>query len=115
VDTPENKRSSTRHVGIAVVTFDANESDGRYGITRNLSEKGLLIATRTRIEVGERLTLTIRAPGVELRAEGHVLRVEKTDPSEPWPFRVAVALDTPLPAVLIEASEVLAETFRRPT
>lgn len=52
---------------------------------------------------------------MELHAEGRVLRVEKTDPSEPWPFRIAVALDTPLPAVLIEASEVLAETFGKPT
>jgi hypothetical protein len=40
------------------------------------------------------------------------VRVEKTPPSEEWPFRIALELDEPLPAELIEEGARLAATFK---
>ena len=105
------RRAGDRVEAIVVLQLDA---DGRYGVTRDMSDRGLLIATRTELQVGDRLEVTIQAKGQALKRSARVVRVQKAPPEEQWPFRIAMELDESLPPEVIEQGTKAAGIFQRP-
>lgn len=82
----------------------ALDHDGQFGVTRDVSETGLLIATRCRYSAGDEIELTIHQPaGPPLRAKGTVIRVEEPPPPAEWRYRIAVRIDIRLPDEAIAA------------
>lgn len=106
----EERRSGNRVDAVVILQLDA---EGRYGVSRDVSERGLLIATRTELKPGDRLDVTVRAKDQALKRTARVVRVEKAPPSEEWPFRVAMELDEPLPPEVIADGSKAAATFLR--
>jgi hypothetical protein len=82
-------------------------------VTRDMSDRGVLIATRQELQPDERFEVVVHAKGQALRRKARVVRVEKTAPDEEWPFRVAMELDEPLPTEIIEEGTRAAATFQR--
>lgn len=107
----KERRTKDRVEAIVILQLDEN---GRYGVTRDMSDRGLLMATRDELRPGDRLDVTILAKGQSLKRNARVVRVERTPPSEEWPFRVALELDEPLPKDVIEEGSRVATTFHRP-
>lgn len=83
---------------VVVVDLDA----GRLGVTRDVSEKGLLIATRYHFSAGDELVVTVVGPSGSVQRKAAVVRVDENAPNEEWRYRVAVALDEALPEAFIK-------------
>lgn len=83
----------------------------QYGVTRDVSERGLLIATRSLMKVGDRLEVAIHDRAGVVRAKARVVRVEDTPPEEAWRYRVALELDEPLPSHVVENGTKAAARF----
>lgn len=107
----DERRAGERFEAIVVLQLD---EDGRYGVTRDVSERGLLIATRQALRPGERLQVVVHAKDESLPRTARVVRVEKAPPEEEWPFRVGLELDEPLPKEIIEFGTRVAATFGGP-
>ena len=108
--TESNRRAAERVEAIVVLQLDA---DGRYGVTRDVSERGLLLATRSEFKLDDRLEVVIFQKGEPLKRKARVVRVEKAAPTEQWPFFVAMELDEPFPPEVIEQGTQAAATFQR--
>ena len=109
--TEEERRAAERVDAMVLVQFD---EDGRHGVTRDVSTKGLLIATRCRFNPGDRLEVTIHAKAGSLKRKAKVVRVEETPPSEPWRFKVAMELEEELAnAIIDEGAQAAALLLRR--
>ena len=108
----ENERRAGARVE-AIVVLQLDEQ-GRYGVTRDMSDRGLLIATRNELQVGDRLEVTIPAKGEALKRAARVVRVEMAPPKEEGPFRVAMELDESLPEEVVEQGTRAAAIFQRP-
>ena len=107
-----NRRAAERQEAVIVVALD---HDGAFGVTRDVSKTGLLIATRFRYATGDEIELTINRPDGPLRANGTVVRVEDTPPPAEWRYRIAVQIDIQLPTEAIQdgalaATRLLAKT-----
>lgn len=108
-----NRRTSERVEALVLVQFD---EEGRHGVTRDVSDKGLLIATRCKFSPGDRLDLVVYADTGTLRANARVVRVDATPPGEAWSYRMAVELEAPLPQEVIDKGARAAATLlRRPS
>lgn len=70
-------------------------------VSRNISERGVLIATASDLAEGTRVTATFRPSpeATERQVEGVIVRCEDNDrdPDGLWPFRVAIEFSDPLP------------------
>lgn len=108
----ENERRTGERVN-GIVVLQLGE-DGRYGVTRDMSDRGVLMATREKLEPGDRLEVVIHARGRALKRQVRVVRVERTPRNEEYPFRAALELDEPLPSDVIEEGSRVATTFHRP-
>ena len=73
----------------------------RHSVTRNVSERGLLIATRSKLDVGDRLEMEIVTKSGTFAASGHVVRIEEP-PGAEWRYLVGLELDAALPPDVIE-------------
>ena len=93
----DERRTSDRVEAIVVVALE----DKGHGVTRNVSGKGLLIATRSRFSPGDRLELMVYASSGTVATNAVVVRVDETPPEEAWRYRVALQLDKPLPESII--------------
>jgi hypothetical protein len=113
--TEEERRASERVDALVVVQLD---DEGRYGVTRDVSERGLLIATRRRFAVGDKLSVVIHDVEGALSRVGRVVRVIETPPEESWRYRVALELEEPLPPHVVEhgarAAAMLLPSSKRP-
>jgi len=95
----EERRQSQRVEAIVVVELD---KEGRHGVTRDVSEHGLLIATRFRFAPKDRLELTVHSADASFKTTATVVRVDENPPNEEWRYRIGVHLDDALPADVIE-------------
>jgi predicted DCC family thiol-disulfide oxidoreductase YuxK len=107
----EERRESERIDALVLLKLD---EDGRYGVTRDVSERGLLIATRSRFAPGETLAIVIQDVDGPLNRNARVVRVTETPPEESWRYRVALELDEPLPRHVIERGADAAAKLSRP-
>jgi len=106
---PEDERRSAERVdAMVLVQFD---DEGRHGVTRDVSSKGLLIATRYKFREGDRLEVTIHAKSGHVKTTAKVVRVEETPPSEAWRYRIAMELEEALATSVIEEGAEAAATL----
>jgi hypothetical protein len=111
VATEEEERRTSDRVE-ALVLVQLGENDG-YGVTRDVSERGLLIATRSRFVVGDRIEVAIHDASGVVKSNARVVRVDETPPEEPWRYRVALELDGPIPPQVVEHGARAAATLLR--
>lgn len=105
----DERRTTTRHRVFIPVRMDGSR-DARVGrvtsgVTRDVSEQGLLVRTRRQFTVGASVTVAgqVDTDSTEVRElPGTVVRVTNNtaDPSGLWPYEVAVRLDQPDPGLL---------------
>ena len=98
------RREVPRTAAVLAVGLASDTKQGRHGVTRDLSERGLLIVTPSHFARGERLSITVHAGGVGFDVRGRVIRVDENPVSSPelWRWRVGVALEGELPSDLID-------------
>ena len=80
------KRGDERIKECHVVRVDSREKEGRLGVTRDRSRRGLLFVTPSTFQVGDQLTLS---RGVDSQM-GRVVRIAHTGEA---PMRFAVAVE----------------------
>ena len=98
------RRKSQRMPAILAVELSSKSKPGRCGVTRNASEKGLLIVTPSRFSVGDEVDLAVHVGSQLGRASARVVRVEENalGSAEVWRYRLAVELDGTLPDALLD-------------
>jgi hypothetical protein len=100
----DDRRGKPRTAAVLAVALESETKTGRHGVTRDLSDKGLLIVTPSHFTKGDRLKITVHAGDVGLDVIGRVARVDENPISSPelWRYRVGVELDAPLPQSIID-------------
>lgn len=98
----DERRRSPRLRAWFLMQVQSAERGRWLAMTRNMSESGALLATASRLAVGEPVTLIFKL-GAEDESErelaGTIVRVERNveDPGGFWPHRVAVEFEQPVP------------------
>lgn len=100
----KDRRRAERTPAVLAVALDTQEKQGRHGVTRDLSEKGLLVVTPSAFKRGDRVHVTVHAGHEDVNVSGQVARVDENPISSPelWRWRVGIELDAPLPAEFVE-------------
>jgi hypothetical protein len=108
------RRGNRRSPVFCAVELSSVAKPRRCGVTRNASDKGLLIVTPSRFAEGDRLDVSVYLRGAAAKVTGHVVRVDvnPATSNELWRYRLAVALDEPLPADLLDDASTAARAAR---
>ena len=98
------RRSTSRHVAWFSVRVDADGRSG-IGLTHNVSQEGILLATHKLIEVGSPVKLTLHVdPDRQAPREldGRIVRMVRNsaDPQGLWPYKLAIAFEDPDPELV---------------
>jgi len=103
----ENRRGMERHTAWFPVRIVGEAASGS-ALARNVSETGMLVATRKRFEVGDSVEIALllaeasdpAGPPASLR--GTIVRSGRNeeDPGGLWPFKVAITFDEPSPELV---------------
>ncbi len=96
------ERRARRYVVWLPVEVEELEAGSAVG--HDASDRGMLLVTAQRLEVGAPVNIVVRLPPdgvVEKRVQGKVVRVEANtdDPDSIWPHRLAVEFDQPVPEI----------------
>ncbi len=85
--------------------------DRNTAVAQDVSERGMLLATRKRLELGSSVHVCLHIDpeaGTPRLVQGRVVRQEpnRNDPGGLWPYKLAIEFDTPDPELVstIEAS-----------
>ena len=107
----DDRRISPRHFAYVGAEIDIGDGPARAAITHDGSATGLLLLTRSDLEIGQTIKLNVFFVEGESRSvTGKVVRQEPLNPDENtlWRTKVAVDLDEPDPE-LAKAFMALAE------
>lgn len=101
------RRRDRRISGTFAIGLNSEQKRDRLGVTRDISEHGLLVVTPSRFASGEKIALRVWVGGQEVETEGHVARVAEHTKESPevWRYRLAIELDEPLPAEVLDYAE----------
>jgi hypothetical protein len=110
----KDRRRAERTPAVLAVALDTTDKPGRHGVTRDLSEKGLLVVTPSTFKPGDRVTVTVHAAGEGVNVSGEVRRVDENPISSPelWRWRVGIELDAPLPNEFVERGLRMSRRFK---
>lgn len=99
----DDRREKPRTAAVLAVGLESETKDGRLGVTRDISAKGLLVVTASHFEKGDRLKITVHAGRVGVDLSGRVIRIDENPISSPelWRYRIGIELDAPMPTSLI--------------
>jgi hypothetical protein len=99
---------------VLAVGIHTEATQGRHGVTRDMSEKGLLVVTPSSFKMGDRVKVTVLAGDEDVALSGHVARVDENPVNSPelWRWRVGIALDEPLPSGFIDHGVAIRNRFR---
>jgi hypothetical protein len=99
----DDRRTKPRTAAVLAVALESETKNGRHGVTRDLSAKGLLIVTPSHFTKGDRLKIKVHTGNAGVDVVGRVTRVDENPISSPelWRYRVGVELDEPLPVSLV--------------
>jgi hypothetical protein len=97
------RRSNPRISAFFAVELSSEAKRGRCGVTRNASDRGLLIVTPSRFQPDDVLELSVHAENQSARLRGRIVRIDENSMRSPelWRYRLAVELDEPLPSELL--------------
>jgi hypothetical protein len=102
VETETERRRYYRYKTHFAVGIEAGDRKNRVGISHDVSVQGILLNTRSRLQPGDEVFLTLYAPGLPdnegPRVRAHVVRVQHLGPesSLPWPYLTAARFDSAL-------------------
>jgi hypothetical protein len=100
--TPSERRIGVRHFACFPAHVERPDGEKRTAMIHDLSVSGALLVVRTRLEVDDRVALTLYVTGdPESPSRATPARVVRIEPLEPsarglWSHRVAVQFDEPL-------------------
>ena len=100
VSESTERRRGPRHSAYLAAEVVVEAGTARIGITKDISDTGLLLLTRARVTEGQRVKLRIYRPGDDdhpLELSGRVVRREPLSRQElgTWREKVAFAFDQP--------------------
>jgi hypothetical protein len=103
-----NRRVEERFETYVAVEIEGQGKTARFGVTRDASSGGMLVATPSRFDVGTELTLRLHdtnGPQPDAAVKAIVVRVDETDlnSDEPWRYRLAVRFEDPEAAAIFLA------------
>lgn len=100
------RRNQDRSDAFCAVELSSSTKPQRCGVTRNASERGLLIVTPSRFQEGDDIEVSVHLREESARRRGRVVRVAVNSlaSNELWRYRMAVELEEPLPARLLEGA-----------
>lgn len=98
----QNRRNAHRYEVWFPLDVQSERSERTVAITQDVSGKGMLVATPSKLSVGSEVRVKFKLPGpveIEHELEGVIVRVEKNDYDrrELWRYRVAIEFDDPRP------------------
>lgn len=98
-----DRRTAPRITAFFAVELSSAAKRSRCGVTRNASDGGLLVVTPSRFAPADALDLAVHVEGFSAQLKGRVVRIDENPASSPelWRYRLAIALDEPLPAELL--------------
>jgi hypothetical protein len=104
-DENRNRRGQERHTAWFPVRLDAEELGECMGVTKNVSERGVLLCSAEKFVVGAPVTIEVHLePGRQepRRVPGTIVRLtpNEEDPAGLWPYKMAVEFDDPDPVVV---------------
>jgi hypothetical protein len=115
--TDEDRRAAQRHNVYIGAEIDAGEGPVRSAITRDASARGLLLLTRAKLDVGQRVKINVFLSEGESRSvHARVVRQDSLDAEENalWRQKMAVEIEPPdeqLALRLIELAAQQAKTY----
>lgn len=98
----DERRTAGRYEVWFPMELSGETIHGPIAVSRDLSEKGILVASTDKPEVGADVKVTFRLPGkdkTQYTVEGVIVRVERNreDPKGLWRYQIAVQFDEPRP------------------
>jgi hypothetical protein len=101
----QERRTNDRHTAWFPIRMDADESGGEVAIAKNVSDKGMLLASYKKLVVGEpvKLALHVRPEGdIPRLVSGTIVRLvpNDEDPEGMWRYKIAVEFDAPDPELV---------------
>ena len=102
----QERRGHARYAIWFPVQIATEPAEGRPGdalaVAKDAGAGGISISAAVPFEVGVKVTVRFRVPadtGEEQRAEGTIVRMAQNpdDPHGTWPYRMAIAFETPIP------------------
>jgi hypothetical protein len=104
-DENRNRRGNERHTAWFPVRLDAEELGECMGVTKNVSQRGVLLCSADKFVVGAPVTIELHLePGKAepRRLAGTIVRLTPNDedPGGLWPYKMAVEFDDPDPIVV---------------
>ena len=110
----KERRRRVRHYVYLAAELVVEGTTPRTAITKDISEIGLLLLTRAKLELGQAVDLKIYLPGDEMRAVvvcGRVVRLEELADEEKgiWRDKVAFTFDEPQGNLAKEFEKLAAE------
>lgn len=100
-DDASERRVDYRHVACLPAAVETPAGTSRSALVRDLSISGTLLLTRARLDVGDRVTLSLylSEDGLPTVVSGQVMRQETRtiEMAHPWTKSVAVQFDVALP------------------
>lgn len=115
-DEDDERRQGQRHSAWFPIRIDGDDLGEGMAIAKNVSEKGLLIASYQRFAVGAPVQLTLHLDpeqGEPRELWGTIVRLDRNeaDPEGMWPYTLGVEFDDPDPELLaaIRAAAGLAD------
>lgn len=111
--TMSERRGRTRYHVWFPMKLDAPQLADAVAVSRNVSERGVLFVTPSKLEVGAEVTVTFRLKrdDPDRHVQARIVRLEPNPEPEGrilYPYRIAVEFDTPVPEIeplLREAEE----------
>jgi len=95
-----DRRQNTRHIACAPAHIQDRNGKPHISLIRDLSVTGAMIYTRTKLDVGDSVELTLYIEGTEddpgRATRGEVVRFEKRANGVLWPFLLGVRFEQPI-------------------
>ncbi len=94
---------------VRIVGPGAENDSAQLGVTHNLSEQGVLLASGRPLSAGDEICVAYKVSMADLtekNVKGRIVRVDRNeeDPNGLWPYRMAVHFEHPLEGVESMAS-----------
>jgi hypothetical protein len=114
VGEAHERRRSSRHYVYLAAELVVSGTTPRTAITKDISELGLLLLTRAKLDVGQTVDVRIYLPGDEMRSvvvSGKVVRLEQLADEEKgiWRDKVAFCFESAQPDLAKEFEELAVE------
>lgn len=104
------QRGRERYTLWTPAQVEVEDGEVGVGVSRNISERGILLCTPGRLAIGASVTVTFKASAEdpERTVDGVIVRCEENveNPTGLWPYKIAVQFDDAVEGVVAFLREV---------